>query len=523
MKSLKKIGLLALISLLCITMLAACAPKNEAPQSQFTGEPTNRLEEILKRGTLIVATSPDFAPLEFIDSTKTGQEQYVGSDILMAQYIAEQLGVKLEIEAMDFSAVLSSVSLGTADLAISGFGWREDRQVSFELSNGFNKTGEAGCHGFLINAEDKDTYKTLEDLAGATIAAQVSSLQEGYAKDQIPTAKLELVTALDIGVMMLKTGKVDALTTACDQVNGYASANPGFIKADAEFVLDFNSKTDGNVVAVKKGETELVTKVNEIIEEINDKGLYEQWSQEAKVLAKTLGIEFEGSDEITVNQKEKGIVEVFQENYMIFFEGLWGTLKLAAITVLFGTLIGFLLAMIQLSKSKLLRFLAATYVEVLRGTPILVQLYIFYFFIPEAFPALNLSKYLCVVIALVFNSSAYVAEIIRSGIQAVDKGQTEAAKSLGMSNVHMMVRIIFPQAIKNILPALCNEFIMMIKETSLASVFFIGELMYTKTLLQSTKFYTWQPLFIIAMIYFVVTFTLSKVVKVIEKRMSVSD
>lgn len=523
MKNLKKMGLLFLVVVICSGLLNACTPAKETAVPSFTGQPTNRLEEIQKRGTLILATSPDFAPLEFIDSTKTGQQQYAGSDILMAKYIADQLGVELQVEAMDFSAVLSSVSLGTADIALSGFGWREDRQVSFELSNGFNKKGEAGCHGFLINSTDKDKYKTLDDLANATIAAQVSSLQEGYAKDQIPTAKLELVTALDIGVMMLKTGKVDALTTACDQVNGFASANPGLTKADAEYVIDFNSDTDGNVLAVKKGETVLIAKMNEIIKQINEKGLYEQWSQEAKVQAKTLGIEFEGSDSVQVNQKEKGIVEVFVENYPIFFEGLIGTLKLAAITVFFGTLIGGLLAMIQLSKSKILKFIAATYVEVLRGTPILVQLYIFYFFIPDAFPALHLSKYLCVVIALVFNSGAYVAEIIRSGIQAVDKGQTEAAKSLGMSDRNMMIRIIFPQAIKNILPALCNEFIMMIKETSLASVLFIGELMYTKTLLQSTKFYTWQPLFIIAIIYFVVTFTLSKVVKVIEKRMSVSD
>lgn len=128
-----------------------------------------------------------------------------------------------------------------------------------------------------------------------------------------------------------------------------------------------------------------------------------------------------------------------------------------------------------------------------------------------------------VVISLIINSSAYVSEIIRSGIQAVDKGQTEAAKSLGMSNRNMMLKIILPQAIKNILPALGNEFIMMIKETSLASVLFINELMYTRTLLMSTKFLSWQPLFIIAIIYFIVTYSLSKVVGYMEKRLSVSD
>ena len=224
-----------------------------------------------------------------------------------------------------------------------------------------------------------------------------------------------------------------------------------------------------------------------------------------------------------VAKKSPGVIQVFQENSGIFMSGLWETLKLAAITVFFGTIFGALIAIIKLSKNPLLKFITAVYVEVLRGTPILVQLYIFRFFLPMAFPWLNLSKYACVVIALVFNSSAYVAEIIRSGIQAVDKGQSEAAKSLGMSNRHMMMKIILPQAVKNILPALGNEFVTMIKETSLASTFYIGELMYTRTLLMSTKFYAWQPLIIIAAIYFVVTFVLSKGIQYMEKRMSVSD
>ncbi len=125
--------------------------------------------------------------------------------------------------------------------------------------------------------------------------------------------------------------------------------------------------------------------------------------------------------------------------------------------------------------------------------------------------------------ALVINSSAYVAEIFRSGIQSVDKGQREAAKSLGMSDFNTMTRIIMPQAIKTILPALGNEFIAMTKETSLASTFFITELMYARALLQSTKFLTWQPLFVIAIIYFILTFVLSKLVGLLEKKLAVSD
>ena len=128
-----------------------------------------------------------------------------------------------------------------------------------------------------------------------------------------------------------------------------------------------------------------------------------------------------------------------------------------------------------------------------------------------------------VIIALIINSSAYVAEIIRSGIQSVDKGQREAAKSLGMSNVHMMTKIIIPQAVKNILPALGNEFVMMIKETSLASTFYIGELMTVNSVIKSATYKSIEPLVIVGLIYFIVTYSLSKLIKYMEGKLSVSD
>lgn len=218
------------------------------------------------------------------------------------------------------------------------------------------------------------------------------------------------------------------------------------------------------------------------------------------------------------------ILEVFINNFPLFMQGLMGTLQLAFITVLFGTIFGSVIAFARMSKFKLINFVVQAYVEIIRGTPILVQLYIFYLFLPMAFSALsNVSEYWFVVGALIMNSSAYVSEIIRAGIQGVDKGQMEAARSLGMSYKNTMLRIILPQAVKNILPALGNEFIMMIKETSLASVFFINELMCTQKILQSSQYLVWQPLFIVATIYFVVTYALNQLVKLLERRLSVSD
>jgi ABC-type amino acid transport system permease subunit len=163
------------------------------------------------------------------------------------------------------------------------------------------------------------------------------------------------------------------------------------------------------------------------------------------------------------------------------------------------------------------------YTEIIRGTPMLLQLYLFYFALPMLVPLLNKQKYACVAIALVCNSAAYVSEIFRSGIQAVDIGQTEAARSLGMSKRLTMTQIILPQAIKNILPALANEFIMVIKDTSLASTFFIGDLMTQCLLVKGATYLTIEPLVIVGVIYFVLTFSLSKLVGVMERRMRRGD
>lgn len=219
----------------------------------------------------------------------------------------------------------------------------------------------------------------------------------------------------------------------------------------------------------------------------------------------------------------KGIIEVFIEYWPIFLRGLAGTLEYSLIAVSLGSILGALVAILHLSRSRILSAIAVVYVTVIRGTPLLVQMYITYYFIPMVIPALNnVDKVYFVVLALVLNSSAYVSEIIRSGINSVDKGQTEAARSLGLASGVTMRKIILPQAVKNILPALGNEYIAMVKETSLAGTFMLYELMYTRTIL-ANKYLVWQPQLIIAAIYLLVTLVLTFGVKQVEKRFSVSD
>ena len=228
------------------------------------------------------------------------------------------------------------------------------------------------------------------------------------------------------------------------------------------------------------------------------------------------------------------VIKVWLKYYPVYLSGLWGTLWISAVTVFLGALLGMVVALMRMSRLKILRTAFNVYVEILRGTPILLQLYFFWIGLPKLVP-FELTDTQCIVAALVVNASAFISEIIRAGIGAVDKGQCqmcirdrdkgqwEAARSIGLSETHVMTRIILPQAVKNILPALCNEFISTVKGTSLASVFFVGELMTSFKTVQSATFLALQSLTIVGIIYFLLNFILSRLLRVIERRLTVSD
>ena len=215
------------------------------------------------------------------------------------------------------------------------------------------------------------------------------------------------------------------------------------------------------------------------------------------------------------------LAKIWSKYWKLFLiTGLENTLILTIISVSLGTVLGTLVAMLKMSRLRVARFISSVYVEVIRGTPILLQLYVFYFVLPNVFTFMKLSQFMWVSVALCINSSAYVSEVIRAGIQAVDKGQTEAARSLGLSEGRTMRKIILPQAVRNILPALGNEFIMMLKETSLASTFFLGDIMTSYLIVKGATFLTLEPLTIVAAIYLCVTYPLSKLVDKFGKKMS---
>ena len=216
------------------------------------------------------------------------------------------------------------------------------------------------------------------------------------------------------------------------------------------------------------------------------------------------------------------IAKIMAKYWKVFLvKGVGYTLILTTITVFFGAILGVFICLARMSKSKVLNVISLNLTEIVRGTPMLLQLYVFYFGLPRLIP--SIPTFVSVLIGFTINSACYVSEVFRSGIQAVDKGQTEAARSLGLNGKQTMTKIVLPQAIKNILPALGNEFITITKDTSLASTFFVGEVMTSYLIVKGNTFLTMECLFIVAVIYYVMTLILNRLVGRMERRLRTSD
>ncbi len=241
----------------------------------------NALERVQDAGVLKVAVSPDFAPYEFMDPSKSGQDTYVGADIEMIKYIAEKLGVEIEILAMDFDTCLAGVTQNKADCSVNGYYPSEERKKSVDFTDAYFDDSEQVV---VINKEDAGKYKEASDFDGETVTAQNASAQDSIVDEYLSGAKKQLINKVTDGIQMVKSKKAvgvvlqkvvaDSIVASDDTL---AIAEPVFIYDEAELV-----------VAVNKDSKELKDKMNEIIKEINDKKLYEGWLVEAQELTTTI-------------------------------------------------------------------------------------------------------------------------------------------------------------------------------------------------------------------------------------------
>ena len=234
---------------------------------------------------LTVAMSPDFAPMEFVDTSKSGQEQYVGFDVTLANFLADELGMELEIKPMSFDACMTAVQLGSVDMAISGFSWKPDRAENFLLSD-YYIAGDNETQQSVITVKAKEnTCKTQADFSGWKVGAQASSLQEQLVKDELIPAGAELVVykSIDDAVLALQTGKIDALAVAHGNGEAIIANNPDIAFTGFDFEVD--PKYENNVILLNKQSTELLEKVNAALAKAMAANYYDGWYEDAKTLA----------------------------------------------------------------------------------------------------------------------------------------------------------------------------------------------------------------------------------------------
>lgn len=451
-------------------------------------------EKIKERGELRVGLSADYAPMEF-EHTVNGKTEYAGVDIDLAKKIAKDNNLKLKIVNMSFDSLLGALKTGKIDIIISGMTSTPERKKQVDFSDSYMMTKNI----MLVKKDKVNEYKDIKDFNNKKVGAQKGTEQEKIAQTEIENASITSLSRLPDVILALKSGKVEGAVVEKPVAEAYLKQNPKLGISNVKF----NEEEKDTVIAVPKDSPKLLSQINKTIKEVKDKGLIDKYMTNAA----------------NAMNDDSGFISKYGS---FFLKGIKITILISHIGVALGSILGAFVALMKLSKIKIISWIASIYIEILRGTPMLVQVFIVFFGITAAL-GLDISALVCGTIALVINSSAYIAEIIRAGINAVDKGQMEAARSLGLNYRQTMKSVIMPQAIKNILPALGNEFVTLIKESSIVSTIGVGEIMFNAQVVQGISFDPFTPLLVAAALYFVLTFVLTRIMNMIEGRLNASD
>ncbi|HDA8415193.1 TPA: ABC transporter permease subunit [Staphylococcus aureus] len=451
-------------------------------------------EKIKERGELRVGLSADYAPMEF-EHTVNGKTEYAGVDIDLAKKIAKDNNLKLKIVNMSFDSLLGALKTGKIDIIISGMTSTPERKKQVDFSDSYMMTKNI----MLVKKDKVNEYKDIKDFNNKKVGAQKGTEQEKIAQTEIENASITSLSRLPDVILALKSGKVEGAVVEKPVAEAYLKQNPKLGISNVKF----NEEEKDTVIAVPKDSPKLLSQINKTIKEVKDKGLIDKYMTNAA----------------NAMNDDSGFISKYGS---FFLKGIKITILISLIGVALGSILGAFVALMKLSKIKIISWIASIYIEILRGTPMLVQVFIVFFGITAALE-LDISALVCGTIALVINSSAYIAEIIRAGINAVDKGQMEAARSLGLNYRQTMKSVIMPQAIKNILPALGNEFVTLIKESSIVSTIGVGEIMFNAQVVQGISFDPFTPLIVAAALYFVLTFVLTRIMNMIEGRLNASD
>ena len=464
------------------------------------------------KGTITIETSPDFFPFDY----QVGSE-YTGIDIDLMRAVCKDMQYRLVIKQNDFDSILISVQNHKCDIGASGVSIDEDRKKSVLFSDSYAEIKQVAV------VKDDSGLNTHDDLIGKRASSQTGSTGAEYAESLGGT----LITQKSYAAALYEviSGKAD-----CEIVDNLVAEAQVANNKGLKIIELPDAETEYFAFAFAKDNEALRDKVNESLAKLKANGTLDKivsYYSENADNADSLHSYYNQQD---INKKDSGdgfwdrFKHDFIENerYNYIFQGLKNTLKITVIALILGLIIGAVVAMVrsthdQNGRFRIINAVCKLYITVIRGTPVMVQLMLIYYVV---FASVNLNQILIAGVAFGLNSGAYVAEVIRSGINAVPKGQMEACRSLGMTDKMAMKTVIMPQAFRNIMPALGNEGITLLKETSVAGYIGIMDLTRGADIIRGQTYDALLPLIVIALIYLAFVLVLQYLVGRLEKRLN---
>lgn len=464
---------------------------------------------------LRVGTNPEFPPFEYIDN----DGQVAGFDADLIEAVAAKKGYTVSWANMEFKSLIGSLESGGIDVAIAGMTITETRKASVDFTEPYYDASQALVLpvGSPITTIDELNGKKIAVQEGTTGDLMVTPGGEGAILTDPATAVSRYKKGVD-AILTLLNGAVDAVVIDATPAAEFVKANQGKI-----FASPVAGEPEQYGIAVGKGNSALLADLNDGLNQIRLDGTYDKLYNQYFGTGETTVVRRTSTNPFMDFIYQLEFIFVTNNGAYLMLQGLGVTLLISFFAILLGTGLGFPTATVRMAarvkgKKTLGSVLADIYVDVIRGTPTVVQLLIMYMVIFN-----SRAGTIAAILTFGINSGAYVSEIVRSGIQAVDKGQTEAGRSLGFTYNETMRYIVMPQAVKNILPALGNEFITLIKETSIVGYVAIMDLTKAGDFLISRTYNAFIPLITVAIVYYLLIKVLTTLLGLFERRLNRSD
>ncbi len=452
-----------------------------------------RTDAVQAEETYQIGTDLTFPPFEF----QNENNEYVGIDVDLLKAIAADQGFEVKLRPLGFDSSIQGVQSGQLDGMIAGMSITEERKNNFDFSDSYFDSGIQ-----MAVARDETTIKSYADLKDKTVAAKVGTesaafLQENQQKYGYTIKNYDAADAL---YNALTSNKVQAIFDDYP-VLGYAISNGQPLK-----LIGDPQKGNAYGFAVKKGtHQELLKKFNIGLAKLKADGTYQ------KIVDNYISA---GSSDSNPSQKnESTFMGLLQNNWQSLLKGLGRTVALALISFALATIVGIIFGLFSVAPIKALRTFTGLYVDLIRGIPMMVLAIFIFFGLP-----FNIPDFAAGIITLTLNASAYIAELVRGGINAVPKGQMEASRSLGLSYTRTMQKIILPQAVKIMIPSFVNQFVITLKDTTIISVIGVAELLQTGKIIVARTSQSTYTYLIIALIYLVVITCLTRLARKLEKK-----